>query len=306
MTDFNNNLFEADNSDKTINTTLTSNILNDIKEKNARKLIYSNSMDSLFKNNKNWAQEINKYYHDKKILKWGYNPKPEIIKEKDVKSQDLIFNPITQKYSDKNFDRELRKQEKANLIDSIAQGYDNELRVIQTFDIINLRNKLEALKNNPDYPKDISKQFHASKRKKLNISSGERNYNILSNISLNLHHFDKPENRPVIKSEVNNNKKIKLGSFVEYKDYDIISNKYNNFDKEKRDVDLKISIAEISNKFLNSREYDPIKGIYVDKDREQKYQEELRMKIDKLKNRKRNTIFNPLITKYITKKNMMN
>ena len=293
MTDFNNNLFEADNSDKTINTTLTSNILNDIKEKNARKLIYSNSMDSLFKNNKNWAQEINKYYHDKKILKWGYNPKPEIIKEKDVKSQDLIFNPITQKYSDKNFDRELRKQEKANLIDSIAQGYDNELRVIQTFDIINLRNKLEALKNNPDYPKDISKQFHASKRKKLNISSGERNYNILSNISLNLHHFDKPENRPVIKSEVNNNKKIKLGSFVEYKDYDIISNKYNNFDKEKRDVDLKISIAEISNKFLNSREYDPIKGIYVDKDREQKYQEELRMKIDKLKNRKRNTIFNP-------------
>ena len=147
MTDFNNNLFEVDNSDKTINTTLTSNILNDIKEKNARKLIYSNSMDSLFKNNKNWAEEINKYYHDKKILKWGYNPKPEIIKEKDVKSQDLIFNPITQKYTDKNFDRELRKQEKANLIDSIAQGYDNELRVIQTFDIINLKDKLNAFKN---------------------------------------------------------------------------------------------------------------------------------------------------------------
>ena len=108
-----------------------------------------------------------------------------------------------------------------------------------------------------------------------------------------MHHYDKPENRPLIQSETNKPKKIKLGSFVEYKDYDIISNKYNNFDKEKRDVDKQLSIAEISNKFLNSRDYDLIKGIYVDREKEQKYQEELQMKKDKLKNRKRDSVFNP-------------
>ena len=203
MTDFNNNLFETDNSIKTINTTLNNNILNDIKANRGRKLIYSNSMDYLFSNNKNWGEEINKYYNDKKVLKWGKNPRPEIIKEKIVKSHDLIFNPITQKYADKDFDSELKKQEKLNLIDSIAQGYDNELRVIQTFDIINLKDKLDTLKDNPNYPKDNQKQFHESKRKKLNISSGERNYNILSNINLNLHHYDKPENRPLIQSDIN-------------------------------------------------------------------------------------------------------
>ena len=48
------------------------------------------------------------------------------------------------KYSDKNFDKELRRLEKSNLINSIAQGYDNELRVIQTFDIINLKDKLNT------------------------------------------------------------------------------------------------------------------------------------------------------------------
>ena len=292
MTDFNNNLFETDNSTKTINTTLNNNILHDIKENRGKKLIYSNSMDNLLKNDNNWAEEINKYYNDKKILKWGYNPKQELVKEKHVKSQDLVFNPITQKYSDKNIEKELRRQEKSNMINSIAQGYDNELRVIQTFDIINLKDKLNTLKNNSDYPNDI-KQYHGAKRKKLNISSGERNYNILSNINLNLHHFDKPENRPLIKDEINNKKKIKLGSFVEYKDYDIISNKYNNFDKEKRDLDLKLSIAEISNKYLKSRDYDAIKGIYVDRENEQKFQEELKNKIEKIKNRKRDTIFNP-------------
>ena len=292
MTDFNNNLFETDNSTKTINTTLNNNILHDIKENRGKKLIYSNSMDNLLKNDNNWAEEINKYYNDKKILKWGYNPKQELIKEKHVKSQDLVFNPITQKYSDKNFEKELRRQEKSNMINSIAQGYDNELRVIQTFDIINLKDKLNTLKNNSDYPNDI-KQYHGAKRKKLNISSGERNYNILSNINLNLHHFDKPENRPLIKDEINNKKKIKLGSFVEYKDYDIISNKYNNFDKEKRELDLKLSIAEISNKYLKSRDYDAIKGIYVDSEKEKKFQEELKNKIEKIKNIKRDTIFNP-------------
>lgn len=292
MTDFNNNLFETDNSTKTINTTLNNNILHDIKENRGKKLIYSNSMDNLIKNDNNWAEEINKYYNDKKILKWGYNPKQELVKEKHVKSQDLVFNPITQKYSDKNFEKELRRQEKSNMINSIAQGYDNELRVIQTFDIINLKDKLNTLKNNSDYPNDI-KQYHGAKRKKLNISSGERNYNILSNINLNLHHFDKPENRPLIKDEINNKKKIKLGSFVEYKDYDIISNKYNNFDKEKRELDLKLSIAEISNKYLKSRDYDAIKGIYVDSEKEKKFQEELKNKIEKIKNIKRDTIFNP-------------
>ena len=292
MTDFNNNLFETDNSTKTINTTLNNNILHDIKENRGKKLIYSNSMDNLLKNDNNWAEEINKYYNDKKILKWGYNPKQELVKEKHVKSQDLVFNPITQKYSDKNFEKELRRQEKSNMINSIAQCYDNELRVIKTFDIINLKDKLNTLKNNSDYPNDI-KQYHGAKRKKLNISSGERNYNILSNINLNLHHFDKPENRPLIKDEINNKKKIKLGSFVEYKDYDIITNKYNNFDKEKRELDLKLSIAEISNKYLKSRDYDAIKGIYVDSEKEKKFQEELKNKIEKIKNIKRDTIFNP-------------
>ena len=62
-------------------------------------------MDNLLKNDNNWAEEINKYYNDKKLLKWGYNPKQELVKEKHVKSQDLVFNPITQKYSDNNFEK---------------------------------------------------------------------------------------------------------------------------------------------------------------------------------------------------------
>ena len=52
-------------------------------------------------------------------------------------------------------------------------------------------------------------------------------------------------------------------------------------------------LAENSMKFLNQRNYDLIKGIYVDKEKEQKFQDELRDKMEKIKKRKRDGLFNP-------------
>ena len=294
MSDYNNNLIESKKSFPIINHNQTKIILQDIIKDNRKPIMFhSNSMDNILKNDDNWAEGINRYYSNKKILKWGVNPKPTIIKDKYVKSQDLVFNPITQKYRDKKFEDELKNKEETNLKESITKSYDNELRVIQTFDIINLKDRLELLKNHPNYPKNYLKQDNLRRFNKLNISSGERNYNILSNIDLNLHHYDKPENRPLINQSTNNIKRLKNANYFQYKDYDIISNKYKNFDKEKKDIDNKISMIESSKKYFNTRDYDAIQGIYVDKEKEQKYQDELKAKLEKIKNRKRDSVFNP-------------
>ena len=293
MTEIYNNLLETEKSINSINQVQDQDILSKIKINNRKGMNNSKSMDNILKNDEKWAEGIQKYYTNKKILKWGNNPMPEIIKDKYVKSLDLMFNPITQKYSDKNLDNEIKKKEELNLKDTIAKRYDNELRVIQTFDIINLKDKLNVFKNHPNYPKSKIYQNRASKYRKINISSGERNYNILSNIGLDLHHFDKPENRPIIKPNPNQNRKIDNGYYQLYKDYDIISNKYKNYDKEKKDLDKEMLLAENSMKFLNQRNYDLIKGIYVDKEKEQKFQDELRDKMEKIKKRKRDGLFNP-------------
>ena len=294
MVDNKNNFLATDEPLlNTNNNNNTENFFHDIKDNHKNKLIYSNSLDNLLKNDEKWAEKINEYYSNKKILKWGHNPKPKMIRGKYVKSQDLVFNPITQKYTDNKYDLELKKQEEKNLKDTIAKGYDNELRVMQTFDIINLNDRLKLFKNHPDYPKNNLNHSHMSNYKKINISSGERNYNILSNINLNLHHYDKPENRPPIQPTENNKKKLRIGNLVQYRDYDIISNKYQNFDKEKKALDKEVIIADCSKKFFDKRDYDVIKGIYVDKEKEQKFQQEVKTKMEKLKQRKRDTIFNP-------------
>ena len=164
MSDYNNNLIESKKPLSIINHNQTKIILQDINKENRKpKMFHSNSMDNILKNDDNWAEGINRYYSNKKILKWGVNPKPTIIKDKYVKSQDLVFNPITQKFTDKKIESELKNQEQTNLKESIANSYDNELRVIQTFDIINLKDRLEVLKNHPNYPKNYLKQDNLRK-----------------------------------------------------------------------------------------------------------------------------------------------
>ena len=295
MSAINNKFIETNKSLPLIKHNQIKNIMHGINKENRQmKMVYSNSMDNILKNDDNWAEDIKKYYSNKKILKWGFNPKPNIIKNKYVKSQDLVFNPITQKYTDNKLERELKKQEESNLKEALVKGYDNELRIIQTFDIINLKDRLEVLKNDRNFPKHDINKGNNYRINKLNISSGERNYNILSNINLNLHHYDKPENRPVIKpSSTNNLKRVKNINYIQYKDYDIISNKYKNYDKEKKEIDNKLSLFESSKKYLNTRDYDAVQGIYVDKEKEKKYQEQIKIKMERIKNNKRDGIFNP-------------
>lgn len=269
------------------------NLIEINKDKNRKNLLDSNSIDNIIKNDENWAEDIKKYYNNKKILKWGRNPKPKIITNKIVKSQELLLNPITQKYSNTKFESELKNQEKLNLKDSIAKGYDNELRIVQTYDIINLKDRLEVLKNHPNYPQENFKNSNKPKYKKIKISSGERDYNILSNIELNLHHYDKPENRPFINPKIKIEKKINNENIIQYKDYDILSNKYKHYNDEKFNIDKQLSLINSSKKFFKSRDYDAVKGQYFDKDKEIKYQEEMKIKNDKLRNAKRDSIFNP-------------
>ena len=55
------------------------------------KMTHSCTFDNIIKKETNWSEDIRKYNENKKILPWGYNPQPKIIKEKYIK-QNLIKN----------------------------------------------------------------------------------------------------------------------------------------------------------------------------------------------------------------------
>ena len=179
-----------------------------------------------------------------------------------VKQNDLVFNPILQKYNNKDYDNNLRQKEKSAIFESIINNQDNQLKIEQTFNIINLQ-------DHPNYP--IKKDL-INKRKKINYDS--KNYNILSNLPLNEHHYDKPENRPKFStSELNKKSK----EFVrQERDFDIISTKYKSFNDEKVNIDKEVTKIKTAKIFYKHNDYNPIKGVYFNEEKEKEYQAKMK------------------------------
>ena len=75
------------------------------------------------------------------------------------------------------------------MMNVLAQNKDRQLRYEQIYNVINFENKLKGLEARPDYPKEKPWYFRPDPDSKAN-------YNILSNLPLDVHHYDAPEKRP--------------------------------------------------------------------------------------------------------------
>ena len=226
--------------------------------------------------NYNWANQLKKYDYKRTHLAWDKNPLQPRVTTKMVKQNDLAFNLILQKYNDKQYEKALNEKEKNEMISSIIKNQDKQLKVEQTFNIINLQDRFKGFENHPDYPKmkDL-----INKRKKINYDS--KNYNIISNLPLTIHHYDKPENRPKLsenekKNNINNNKLHRFGS--QERDYDIISAKYKCYNDEKVELDKELSKLNTARIFYKNNDYNPIKGAYFNPEKEEQYQKKLEEK----------------------------
>ena len=217
----------------------------------------------------NWENQIKKYDYNRTHLAWEKNPLPEKITTQMVKQNDLVFNPILQKYNDKEYDKSLRQKEKSAILNSIVNNQDNQLKVEQTFNIINLQDRLKGFEKHPDYP--VKKDL-INKRKKINYDT--KCYNILSNLPLTQHHYDKPENRQKCSSSENAQKP--KYSYNQERDFDIISTKYKKFNDEKVKVDNEITKIQTAKIFYKNNDYNPVKGVYFNQAKEQAYQEKIK------------------------------
>ena len=228
-------------------------------------------MKEVFENKKSkeeWEKNIKNYeYNKKNIIDWSKIKKPELITAEKVKEIDIYFNPILQKYNNINLNSKMVKKEKDEIINSIIKSRDYQLSKEQTYNIINLEDKLKGFENHPNYPKQ--KDIIKSRKK---IIYHPKNFNILSNIPLDIHHYDKPENRPKITSKSESPNFKTLPNIPFYKDYDIISNRYKFFNEEKNKVDKAINKIHTAKLFFKKNDYNPIKGSYFNNEKEKEFQ----------------------------------
>jgi len=223
--------------------------------------------------NYNWSNQIKNYDYNRTHLAWEKNPLPPRVTTKMVKQNDLAFDLILQKYNNKQYEESLNKKENEKKISSIIKNQDNQLKVEQTFNIINLQDRLKGFEQHPDYPKQ---KDLINKRKKINYDL--KNYNIISNLPLTVHHYDKPENRPKL---VENEKKNNIKPFIfgnQERDFDIISSKYKCYNDQKVLLDKELSKLNTAKIFYKNNDYNPIKGAFFNQEKEEAFQKMLEEK----------------------------
>ena len=270
---------------------------------NKAKIFFDNAIEP---NDLKWGQKLRDYKNSKKVF--SYDPKvfPKHITTKMIFDSQRQFNPITQKYYNEKRDEKILENSKNDRLSMIANGFDKQLEVESTYDIINLNNKLKYFKYEDSLKKS---EAGFGKNEQFNYEKNNiKPYNIISNLSLRKHNFVSPELRPknddaLIKSEEGlGYKKSQIMNKVNInekfpRDYNIINNKYKIFDKEKHYTDKQIQNIKAMKKMQNMKTYDIIRAKYINPhlENELKEKEKLEEERNKMKIRDKNyMVRNPI------------
>ena len=220
---------------------------------------------------KNYQKSNDKFYYDKKYF-------PKIITKQLIRTTEGKFNPITQKYLDPDKDALISKTSRERELNFISNGYDRQLEVESTYNLINLKNKLkyfnyeEPLVNTA--PNNLTIKKDKEKEVQFNYEiNNQRPYNILTNISLKNHNFLSPKLRPNNSDKLMKSckeglyefdKKEKKTKIVDKKrDFNIINNEYNLFNKEKKETEKEIQNLNAIKKMQNRKTYDILNCKYI-------------------------------------------
>ena len=270
------------------------------------------SKDVIVPNDKKWSEKIRNYKTEKNAYNFNLSHFPGHVTHKFIKEEENSFNPITQKYTDNTQEKTIKEFDKICKTDDISKGYDYELNLESTYNVINLRNKLKGL----NYSQD---KYTHDKRQKNNTEINKlfKPYNIISNNSFKKQHYLPPELREIFNGLENCTegtmplKKKKNYYNDKYgKDFDIISNKYLMFHKEKEATEKEIQSLAAAKKIQNLRTYDIIKRRYINPEIEENYRKSTELKQmskinnavkDKIKN-KNYIIYNPINNEVYDKK----
>eukprot|EP00347_Sterkiella_histriomuscorum_P000472 403375727 len=246
-----------------------------------------------------WSTNMQNYRHH------DFDPynitKPKIVKKSELFAKESSYNPILQQFADPLQERSMREFDRESVIQKLAQNKDKQLRVEQTFNIINQENRLKGLENHPQYPKE--KQW-----KPRFIKNTRQDHNILSNLSLLEHHFDSPDKRPLPEQKVDAKKQGKI--IVQkrnsnlLRDFDIISNRFEENHENKVIDETQTKLQKAAQKYWEKNQFDPIVQKFNDTQRENivktnetsKIKNHVQTYLDKLPLalQKEGTLYNPI------------
>ena len=228
----------------------------------------------LFLDDPKWGDNLRNYQKLRDIFHYESKVFPKHITTKMVNDSYREFNPITQKYYNNEKELNMAQNSKKNSLSMMSKGFDKQLEVESTYNIINLKNKL-AYFNIDDSSKKTNLEYGNNQNQFNYEKNNLKPYNIISNLSLRKHNFVPPELRPenndnLIKSNeglifrnTDNNQLNEKMNNKYGRDFNIINNRYKLFNDEKMRTDKQIKSLIALKKIQNMKKYNFIKGEYL-------------------------------------------
>lgn len=183
-----------------------------------------------------WAEEVQDYQHDRRV-----KVHPDLFKGRMVgyvrgenSKRERSYNPLLGRFLDQHREREQQDFEEKVKKNYLNMARDIQLRKEAPYDLITHERKFEALVPealDPAKPKDL----------KCPVPDTGVDYNIISNLRFDAHHWAHPQKRPIPKDRV---PKARMVPALLHKDFNILTNRYLEHHEEKVERDRELNLLE--------------------------------------------------------------
>mmetsp|Transcript_78503 Transcript_78503/g.163088 ORF Transcript_78503/g.163088 Transcript_78503/m.163088 type:complete len:452 (-) Transcript_78503:16-1371(-) len=173
----------------------------------------------------------------------------------DQASKDRHFNPVLQKHSDPETERQYHASRREADLQQLNRARDVQLKREHERDVITHQDRWKGAK----LPADSSSQVNEVPI--LSFPNSYAGYNILSNKAFDEHHWDKPAHRPLPQERGG---KARLVPTHQVKDFNIVTNRYVRDHDEKTFRDEALMLLKNTETYRSRNYFDPVRQTLTD------------------------------------------
>lgn len=201
-----------------------------------------------------WGSEIRSYEHEKRrTVDEGLLRGPQVrVTNGQIKFAERIFDPLLGRYRDGGAEIQQRSLEEKERVAHLNRAQDIQILREQPYHIIRHESRLPEGSETTRKSQSCGAPVHPSTA---------IDYNLISNLPFDVHHWARPEARPrcVEKSP----RQRKVPAYM-VKDFNIVTNRYLQNHEAKKKRDQRYELLEATQKHMTRNRFDPVTQQFVD------------------------------------------
>jgi hypothetical protein len=177
-----------------------------------------------------------------------------------VRAQERVFDPVVQRFRDPDVELYNRSREENARVGHLNRAHDIQILREQPWNVLTNASRLEGVDQGID-PVTLTHTRARHGRSKMPDTFVD--YNILSNLNMEEHHWAPPDERPVAVPKEPRNRKIP--AYLQ-KDYNVVNNRYLHDHEQQLARDKELNKLQATAKFRERNRFNPLTQQYTDGD----------------------------------------